>query len=511
MKEERQMVIDGSELSKSSLEEVDYIVVGTGAGGAIAACDLAAAGYEVAVLEEGPLVSPGNFTSDMLGAMQQLYRNGGNTVMTGRSLIPYLQGCAVGGTTIINSAIIWRLPGRVLYEWEKLYGIGGVFREKELDEVYDSIEKELSVRPVDPAIAGNANRLLREGCESLGLEGRIILRNEEGCTGSGLCGQGCPSGAKKSTDVTYIPLGLEKGMRLYTSSRVDKVTVRNGRAAGVTASPVPAAAGFRAGKRERPVIEVKARRGVLLAASAVQTPLILRASGLKGRPGDNFQAHPGAAPVGLFDEPVEMWRGATQGYECTHFHENPGFKMEVVNLPAELGMVRIPGVGRGFMNNLRDYRHAVIAGVQVRARARGKVRKLPFGPFVRYTPASFDMERIRSGIRIIAEIMFAAGAKKVLPGIHGLPKAIGRDELDLLNGASIDPRAYLVIATHLFSTAPMGPNPESSVTGTDFQVHELPGCYIVDSSVFPANTGCNPQHFIMAAARIAVRRIIESN
>lgn len=175
------------------------------------------------------------------GAMKMFYRDRGNTVMTGRSLIPYLQGCAVGGTTIINSAIIWRLPGQVLFEWEKLYGIG---------------------------------------------------------------------------------------------------------------------------RRKRPVVEVKARKGVILAASAVQTPLILRASGLKGRVGDNFQAHPGAAPVGIFDEPVEMWRGATQGYECTHFHENPGFKFEVVSLPAELGMVRLPGVGRELMNNLREYRHAVVVGVQ---------------------------------------------------------------------------------------------------------------------------------------------------
>src|SRR5690606_15706223 len=122
-------------------------------------------------------------------------------------------------------------------------------------------------------------------------------------------------------------------------------------------------------------LRVHARRAVVLAASAVQTPLLLaragvgRRSGLVGR---RFQAHPGAAVLGVFDAPVRMWDGVTQGHESTHYwHER--MKFESLALPPEIGAARLPGVGPALMRELAGYDHIAQWGVQIRAEAHGRV------------------------------------------------------------------------------------------------------------------------------------------
>ena len=478
----------------------DYVVVGSGAAGASAAWELVQRGHDVVLVEEGPRPDKSGYTRDMLDSIRQLYRDSAMTVIFGRSVIPYLQGCVVGGTTVINSAIVWRPPDDVYESWEKLFGLGDVFDRDELDKIFLKIEEELNVRPVESTRLGRPGDLMKLGCEKLGIGGTVINRNELGCEGSGRCAQGCPTAAKQSCDVTYVPWAEQRGMRLYNSCRAEKILQSNGRASGIMGNISPSGG----------MVEIEAKKGVLLAASAVQTPSLLRMNGLtKGGAGDHFQAHPGYAPIGIFDDPVDMWDGATQGYETNHFRNLLKFKLEGVNLPAELAMARLPGTGASLLNGLAEIPYALIIGVQLRAEAEGKVRCGRLGTRISFTPTPKDMERMRAGGKIAAEIMFAAGARKVYPGITGMPETIDRDELAHFDRASLDPRAYTMVVTHMFSTARMGDNPETSVVSRDFQVHDLPGLYIIDSSVFPTNLGVNPQHFIMAVARMAAARISE--
>ena len=107
--------------------------------------------------------------------------------------------------------------------------------------------------------------------------------------------------------------------------------------------------------------------------------------------------------------------------------------------------------------------------------------------------------------------MFAAGAREVYPGVHGMPSVLkSADDLKAYDSGSDDARAYNMIASHMFGAARMGPDPRTSVVGTDFQTHEVQGLYVVDSSVFPTNLGVNPQHTIMAMARLASTRVAEN-
>jgi choline dehydrogenase-like flavoprotein len=117
------------------------------------------------------------------------------------------------------------------------------------------------------------------------------------------------------------------------------------------------------------------------------------------------------------------------------------------------------------------------------------------------------MRKVRSGMRALAEMHFAAGATHVAAGIHGVPPRLDRDQLALLDDAPLDPRAYSLVATHLFGTARMAVDPTQGVVDPDFQVRGLRRLFVVDSSLFPTNLGVNPQHTIMAVAMIAGERI----
>lgn len=491
-------VVDGSALTNVHADAADYVVVGSGAAGGIAAWTLAEAGWSVIVVEEGPWVRTREFQLDVSHAFKTLYRWGGTGFVTGRSFLPLLQGMCVGGSTTINSAIVWRLPGDVYEDWARDYGVGAAINPDVVEPCFDRVEKELRVRVVQEEVLGRNSGLMREGMVKLGIEPHPIERYEQGCRGSARCAQGCPNAAKMSTALTCIPWMLERGGRIYTNTRVTRATARSGRAHGVEAVT-------KGGGK----LTLMARRGVVIAASTIQTPNILRRTGIRSRAlGKNFMAHPGVGLGALYDDEVMLHRGATQGMETIHFRRSDRFKLESLALSPELTAVRIPGFGVDLVRRLSAFRRLGVWGVQVRARAVGEVDSFAGSDRVRYTLGPEDIRTGKKGLKTLGEIAFATGAKEVWPGVHGLPEALkSPDELRKIDDVPDDPRYFMFIATHLFGAARMGPDPSTSVVGLDFATHEMRNLYVVDSSIFPTNLGVNPQHAIMGIAMAASKRI----
>jgi choline dehydrogenase-like flavoprotein len=129
---------------------------------------------------------------------------------------------------------------------------------------------------------------------------------------------------------------------------------------------------------------------------------------------------------------------------------------------------------------------------------------------VTFTPNEEDMQSSKKALTTIGHLLLDAGAREVWPGVAGLPAVMTtHDEVEKLLGATNDPRAYPFVCTHLFGAARMGPDPRTSAVGLDFQSHEARCLYVVDSSVFPTNLGVNPQHSIMALARMAAAQVAE--
>jgi len=502
-------VVDGAALAGDVEEAFDYVVVGSGAAGAVAAHTLAQAGFSVAIVEEGPWVRTREFGERVYEAFRRMYRDAGTQVIEGRSYVPLIQGRCVGGSTVMNSAIAHRTPEDVLDEWRARFGLGQHLTAEILAPHFDALERELNVHAVDDEVLGRNNRLFLDETSAMGLPARKMHRYERNCRGSGRCVTGCPNAAKQGMNVSYVPWALSLGARIYCSCRVDRVVVKDGVATGVLAHTIAKDATIAHVPR---AVRLHARRGVLVAASTIQTPNVLRRSGLRARAiGEHFSCHPGYGVGGVFDEPVGMDFGATQGAECTHLRKTERIKLETIAMPPELAAVRIPGLGRELMKNFGAFSNLAVWAVVIRAEAEGTVRPGWGGrDKVKLSFTKRDIERTRKGTAMLARMMFEVGAREVWPGIFGLPPVIRSiDEVRLIEEAPTDQRVWSYITTHLFGAARMGVDPKTSVVGPDFQTHEARGLYVVDSSVFPTNLGVNPQHSIMGLSRLAATRIAE--
>ncbi len=479
--------------------ECDLAVVGSGAAGAAVADALAEAGREVVVIEEGSHLPLPARREEVLPVMAERLRDFGGTPARGRSIIPLLQARMVGGTTAVNAAISWRMPEAIHARWVDEFGLGDAVPWDDLQAEYDWLDEELRVRPVAAEVIGGNGGLMARGAASLGIGGRVIERIESGCTGSGRCLQGCPSGAKRSMEVSLLPRACARGARILCQARATRVVFRGRRATAVRGRMT------RSGQR----FEVRARRGVVLAASATGTPVLLARSGVRHRSlGRHFQAHPGVGLAGVFDEEVRPWAGATQSWESAH-HWEQRFKLESLGLPLALMVARLPGFGTALRRRLGQVGRVALWGIQVRARAQGTVRPgWITSPDVRFDLTAEDLATFQRAMAVVAEMFFAAGAREVWPGIHGLPERLtSPDELHLLTDGTLDPRCMHAIATHLFGTCRMGADEGDCVVDTGFALRGARGCWVVDSSVFPTNLGVNPQHTILAVARLAARRI----
>jgi len=494
-------VVDGAEIARDVDESFDFVVIGTGAAGAVAAHRLAELGHGVAMVDEEPYVKTRDFGHDVLSAFRTLMRDAATQAIEGRSFIPLLQGRCVGGSTVVNSAIAWRIPDDVTDDWSERFGLAGVLDGESLAPHFDALERDLHVEDVHAESLGRNNGEFIEALRRRGIEHHPMRRYAPSCEGSGRCLQGCPSGAKRGMNVSYVPWALRLGARLYASCRVARARVEGGRANAVEATA-------KSGKR----VVLRARRGVVVAASTIQTPNLLRRSGLRARAlGKHFQAHPGIGVAGVFDRPIQMDFGTTQGAETAQFRKSDGFKVETISMPPELLAARMPGAGTELMRKLGEYPNIAVWGLQIRSEAEGVV-KTGFGgrDKVVYSLGERDMVKARKALAFVATLMLEQGAREIWPGVFGAPSVMrSMDDARALENGPADPRAYGFIATHLFGAARMGSDPRATVVGLDFQTHEARGLYVVDSSIFPTNLGVNPQHSIMAVARLAASRIGE--
>jgi choline dehydrogenase-like flavoprotein len=479
-------------------DAADFVVIGSGAAGATAALVLAEAGHEVAVLEEGPAVRDEDRGLGSSEAFMRLFRDRGTQVAMGRSVMPVLQGRCLGGTTVVNGAIVWRLPEDVYDRCFRVAGASDAIPLGELLSRMDRIERDLSVAPAPDRLLGGNGTMMKVGAERLGWKGHPIRRNVVDCQGSGRCLEGCPTRRKRSMEQTYLPRAASLGARLLPDHEVRLIETSAARAVAVSGRRADGS-GFR----------VAARRGVVLAASAIQSPAILWRSGIGSREhvGAHFHAHPGTAVAGIYRDPVRIWEGATQSYEVDEFRHE-GFKMEVVGLPVELAGVRLPGLGDAFQRSMRDFAHMAVWGVQVRAEAEGTVRPRGDGTRITYTPSGADMLRFREGVKRLCELHFAAGAARVYPGVHGGPDALtSPDELSRLDDLPLDPREWSLITSHLFGTCRMSAREEDGVVDFSGAVWGTSHLWVLDASVFPGNLGVNPQHTIMALSMLLSEKL----
>jgi len=485
--------------------DADFVVVGSGAGGAAAAVILARGGHRVVIVEAGPWRAPEDYPSTTYGAMRDLFADWGSLVTQSRALWPVVQASCVGGTTVINSAIVVRTPADCFERWEREYGIDGAALRERVWAHQDRLERELSAEVVPPDARGLLNTLAMDAADALGFDSHYMVRYAKDCEGAGQCLQGCRKMRKQSTNLNYVPEVIERGGDVLSSAPVARVLFEGTRAVGVTGR-------FRdpATRRDGARYTVRARRGVLMGASATQTPVLLARSGLKSRAlGSLFRAHPGTGIFGVYADPVDQNVGATQGWASMAFRVEPGLKLETLAIPPEMVAGRLPGGGRELVRRFREYRNIAMWVTAVRAESAGTIKPgLLGGAVVRYQLDEADMRKFRKGLAMVARMHFAAGAREIIPGIYGLPYKLGPDQVGLIDEGPLDPRCYIAILSHLFGGCPMSADPRQGVVDAGGKVHGTEGLYVVDASAIPTTLGVNPQHTIMALASVWAENLV---
>jgi choline dehydrogenase-like flavoprotein len=488
--------------------EVDVAVVGSGPGGAVVAKELSDAGVRVALLEEGPPFTPAEYELDGAISMARTMREGGLRMVRG-TVMPTMQAIALGGGSLVNSAICNRAPDFVLDRWCTNFDLEHTTLA-DLDPHYDAVGKFLGIAPTPENVLGRRNLLFKKGCDQLGYSSEPVSRNVVGCRGSGECFTGCRPRAKQSMDVSYVPAAIRRGAEVFTSVRVEQVTSDGAKATGVAGHVV---APFTGKPSHR--FRIKAR-AVVLAAGCMATPVILRRSGnlanSSRQVGENLQFHPGAAIMGIFSEDVYPAFGATQGYQSRQFLRD-GFKIETLWAPPSVLAVRLPGSGLGFKNRLADFPYAAIWDAIAscnRSIGRVRVRFRSMDPILMWRLHPDDVRILAKGLWTLAEIFFAAGARSVVPGVHGIPNEVfSLDEAKILKTHPIRDRDLILGGNHAFCTTRMHGNPEQGVVDEFGQCHDVENLYIADTGVFPECPSVNPMWTAMALAHRTARRVAE--
>lgn len=490
-------VTRGQEITENTDLECEVVVVGTGAGGAAAAYELASRGRAVLLLEEGDYHRRSSFNGRTANAYKKMYREQGTMIALGNVSLPVFAGRAVGGSTVINSGTCYRAPERTFTYWRERYGLPQVFSSEGLAPYYERVEAMLGVAPGNPLHLGAIAGIIARGAEHLGYSHKALLRNAPDCDGQGVCCFGCPTGAKRSTDVSYVPAALTRGAQLVTGARVDYVDIVAGRARGVTAVVGDPALG-----EKRPRLRVKAE-AVVVAGGTLMTPLLLEQSKAclsSGMLGKNLSVHPATKVMALFDEPVEPWKGIPQSYTIDHFADER-LMFEGGSLPFDVTALSVLWTGHRFMEMMEKYPYLATFGFMIQDKSRGSVRRGPNGrPLMLYWLNEEDTRLMQRGVEILCKVYQAAGARRVFPFVAGHDEATTKEQLAALEASRIGAGDMDMAAFHPLGTCRIGTDPSRSCLGPDHEAHDVERLFVCDGSAIPSSLGVNPQMTIMAMA-----------
>jgi len=481
-------------------ETCDVCVVGSGPGGAVTAKELAEKGLAVVLLEEGDYVTRSDWNGMPLPGLMRLYRDGGATGTIGNTFVSVTMGRCIGGSSTVNSATCFRTPAPVLANWRRDLGLADLTAEN-LDPVFQRVEKILNVTALPWDVLGKNARIVKRGCDRLGLTCRPLLHNVKDCRGCGPCQFGCQEGAKQSVDVTYIPRAEQAGARIFANCRAERLIIHNHLVQGVTAAVIHPQTGAR-----RYTVNVSARV-VVVACGAMLTPAFLRRNGLKNRHlGRNLQIHPGTRVVALMDEVVEGWKGVSQGVYVDDF-QGQGIMLEGIFVHPSLLLPALPGIGQAHKQMAMDCRRLAAFGVMAHDETTGRVLNLPGSgranrPVSTYFVSPADIRRLVTGVARTAEIFFAAGAQKVFTGIARMPVIKAPAEIEKLLDLKIKPAQVEIMAFHPLGSCRMAGHPRLGPVSPTGETYDVGNLYVADGSVVPTSLGVNPQITIMALATL---------
>ena len=508
-------------------EAVDFVIVGTGAGGGTLAALLAEQGFSVVAFDAGPFFRPlEDFASDE-SEQNKLYwtdkrvTTGANPIRMGGKN----SGKAVGGSTVHYAMVSLRFRP----EWFKSrttlgYGADWPISWEEMWHYYGEAERQINIsgplrypwgpkRPRYPYRAhelNSAGKLLAKGCEAIGIDWTETplatlsapQRTKEGksppCVYRGFCRFGCSTNAKRSALTVWIPRALSAGAEVRDLAMVGRIaTGADGRATGVHY--------HREGEWH-----FQRARHVIVAGYAVESPRLLLNSSTDQHPeglanssglvGKNLMTQSNQAVWGRMEDEVRWYKGPPSLAITEHWNYDDrkdfygGYCwMGQGPLPIEWAAVQTGSKelwGQALHDAMLDYNHMI--GVKM-------VGEMLPDEANRVTLAD-DTDQY--GLRV-AKITYKWGENDKALIEHALEQ-MGRSI------AAIGARDIFRQeddTNHLGGTVRMGDDPARSVVNADCRSWDVPNLWVCDGSVFPTVGGVNPALTIQTIAMRTAARI----
>lgn len=503
-------------------EIVDAVVIGTGAGGAPIISRLAKAGLKVVALEAGKYWHPQkDFATDEREQSKLIWNyerlsGGKDPVAFGRNN----SGIGVGGSTLLYTAYTPR-PHPDDFKINTEFGVGKDWPigYDDLEPYFDELEVFLGVSgptpypwgpprkvnyPLLPLPLNGAAQLMKRGCEELGIKtspaANAILSSpyfqehvgwRNTCTNRGFCQAGCSTGAKASTDVTFIPLAIHFGAEIRTECFATQLQPdKKGKITSVVY--------LKNGVEERQLC-----KNVFLCAGAIETPRLLLINNLcnsSGQVGKNFMANTGIQVWGEFDETIHPYKGIPASLISEDMHRPKNVNFASGYLLQSLGvmpvtyisqLVRSTGAwGKELMNRMNAYNH--VAGIDMHGEC------LPSGEnFLELSDESDQLGLPKPRIHFTVE----NNGKRLGEHAERLMK-------EIWEVAGAKNRFIVHRNAHTIGTCRMGSDGDNAVVNAEGKSFDIPNLYICDNSIFPSSLTVNPSLTIMAVALLIADKFL---
>src|SRR3989338_4347364 len=460
----------------------DVCIIGSGAGGALAAYGLQNTLGNIAIIEKGDWAKR---NQDPLFSLQHYYRDQGFIGGLGKGFIGIPTGEVVGGTTTINSGTCFETPESVIQEWKDQLHIS--IERSELEPHFETLKTLLSIHPVPEEKISIGNKLFRNGVEALGFTSPSPLnRDEKNCDGSGRCPFVCPNEAKQSTDVAILPLFLKKGGTLLTQTTVTHIQEEKNKVLLFCKDA------------QKKSLTVECKK-LIISAGSLSTHILIRKNKLGTewkKAGNGLTVHPAVKVLAQFKNPLYSSKGVPQAIGFKH-PSFPYLSFEGVFTPPQLASLVLPLDGKSLDDWLLQYDHVASFGVLVKDRGRGTVRHYPgLGLFIHYPLHPKDFLDLVEGARFIGLAYLKAGAQKVvLPFSGSQNEFLDFNDLKEYDFGSLKPSQLYAMGFH-----PLGSCGIKRVVDENLKVYGSDRIFIADGSVVPSSLGVNPQITIMAFA-----------
>lgn len=442
----------------------DYIICGSGTGGGILSYNLSKAGAKVLLIEAGEYLTKETFPKNEAIASAQLYWGGG-IEFSHDARMAFLRGKVVGGSSIVNQALMDRFDNLAFDDWKDETGVD-FFSLKAMEPYYEMAESKLALHTYVATERNRNAQLFVKGCDEHDYEWHFLRRAQSDCAfekGNDCIGclGGCHRDSKQSVMVVYVREAERYGLVVQSETEVEKI------------QPGDIVRVFATSKGQRKEFQSK---NVIFAGGAFGTSRMMLRSGFKlPALGKYFTAHPQFMFFGVYDEEVNAHKGMFQSVASKDpKFRRAGFKLENVFAGPVSTAMLFHASGKKHLDIMRKYGFMTCAEVAIRDENRGEISVDKNGKLtVKKNFTDQDRYRMKDGTEKLKEILEASGAKYV-----------------------IDSPYYFGL--HLMGGARMGVDPQQSVVGPDYRVHGQQNVFVCDSSLYPNAPGINPGLTVMA-------------